>query len=783
MGENKKEIPEIQFEIVETEKLSKHLFLKYCAKQLDRSALEQAYKLQPMAIIAEEEEKEIVALKDPTSSSYKKFYSLFQTISQELNVNIMVFLGHISECKNYMKAYDFNFRPKNSLPVFVFIIGCNSKNLAKEYNEYQSMAANGYYFFGFSTMVHVFNGDIYLCPNPMVDTPSMECRYPDTLTEKKKLELEKNEYEALFSKPPSEQLEILKCCSTRQYQYTKAYIEGFNTRKCIKLTPEKMMIKILTIVNDDGTFYTYDEYMYDFGNFDPFVFGIEDGINCSPDTPCTSVPKNNSSLSYYDKLTQATTVIQEIYKLYGKIVADSTQSQKRLLESDEKMRSYLSSLRKEDQTFVLNYKVRINLGHIKYSFPIFFIPFFVKLPYFTKDVLTKYAPIIKWTETSTKSNETILHELLNMTDVYSPKEMYRIFLQIHSVSKEVFLQTDARGETAFVRSFQKLPGFVPIFQFYLKYFPSKIGSLLDTSKSKTTLLHAFLDATLPTDLYKNQNELFVQLLENLLIFGADPNETPKGDLSIVEYYEKNITNGFINPQVIRLFYIYGFADPDDIKNKRINKYGKLLIEESKEYKEYIKDLEKEKNDLYKKMINMYGSYNSNNNARERYESSLDNQIIAVRLQLEFPAQYIQRIFYAYNSIPDTKEDLEKLRKSKTTASSEIDSSVAMYEAGYRAIPAVKQLYSNIQKYTRSKKLQLSDNMKQAFLNGVATLYETKADENEGNSALRRYNLLSNAFTKFKQETSTQKPLITNAWGGRRRHTRHHRLRRNRTRKH
>jgi hypothetical protein len=128
------------------------------------------------------------------------------------------------------------------------------------------------YYFGFSDLVHLHNGDIYACKKPYMGAyPKLSCDLPRIQGDAR-----------------------ADCCGAKKNHFTSMFIEAFKTRDCFKLTEDDLLEKfgeLLTVIGEEtirnGLQPSLDTYNSMVANIN--LFKITKGLSCEGANPCAIV--------------------------------------------------------------------------------------------------------------------------------------------------------------------------------------------------------------------------------------------------------------------------------------------------------------------------------------------------------------------------------------------------------------------------------------------------------------------------------------------------------------
>lgn len=713
----------------------------------------------PVQFIIEEEEQELKALGDPSSYSSRKLQSTLYWVANKLKVNILAVVGHVEICSEELKKIDLTTPPQNGYPNMVLIIACHSKDYLVDFKNDPRYHALNYYFFGFENLMHVIDGEIYACEIPQNETPYIECRYENA----------ENDLSAMYNYSASvyKENELQRtnagankfslCLHARHERYRNTYREGLYKRNCSKFRAEDILKKFEGLKNIDGNFVRPDLLPEE-----ATVFYLDDGTHCTPETCPLKVTHAFDELNrLFDEETKHLRVYQDIVKLFETNKPDTRVT-------DEKLVSYLSGLplEKANKLLILN----VNTDTYE-RIPLYFIPFLYNLRISLKEMLTKYT-----IDYSYKYNhQGILHMIFNdQTEyIYSLKEKFRLCLQIKDTYKGInpFMQYDypRDSEIPFVYLLKQYRKNIPLLYFYFKFFPG-----ITSSKSFTQDYNTFVDPEAATQLlqifFMNETTFdteFISILEKLLVNGLSPKVWYTHSYQDTLAYYEDVAPTFLDSRIPILLCSYALkfeerGEPSiityakrraafykDVLEKKNGADAKLLALYKSKVSVAANEVKRIKKFYDKRRYNDNG-YNSNDydySRKKDYRDAMHKKTIAEYRVANFPAFVLSAksafeqaaAITSENAVIKTPEDIEP----------ELDFLLAPYMEAARAIPTVKDLYTSIQKYMKKSKAKAEE--KTQFLKKMAELYKSKnsPNENEGNSAYRRLQLMQAEFDAFK----------------------------------
>lgn len=797
--------------------LTEDLDIEYKLKMLDAMGSDPfriPFKIEPIELIVEAEEEELVQLKDPRSPSSIKLTNTFKEVAEAVSANIVLVIGHSELCTRYLED-EYNIMAKSSYPTLVFAIGCHSADEIYHLNQNEIIKMSKNYFIGFEDLVHCIDGEIYECEHPHLSIPNMDCRFPGSEQYTKALysrsynsnnNNNRNSRNALwdigkiYNKNTTNP--VLQCINAKFARFVNTYKEDINRRNCSKLTAESLIRKINGMKEANGEFKSHDNLTKEH-----FTIRRSDLVPCSGDTRCTFAlnTEANRIAEEYDNKMKTVEIYYEIVKLFDKIFDEDEDEHRK---NDERIVSYLNSLTRDQANLVLNKEVDLDQFN---SFPVYFFLFIYKYTISSREIFSKYD--IDWTKRSSDGYGLIscLVQQLKIEDkekpinivtgqkyeneftYYTVKELFRLFLKIYEKTSEPFKlgNIPPNFSTFLLLLRDQFTEKLPLVKFYLRYFPGTTSSGRNvinyneqtiSGRTRTTTLETIL-----TRIYPQNNE-FKFLLEALFVYGVNPN-TPiyisllnsrsLERMTPLQAYE-DYAEGYLDAEIIKLFFIYGARNSaENVQGSIINNNSvRTYLDERIKYFELVLRSPKLLNgikDQYERMRKyMEGVLPAGGPlARRRYklyEFRKNNYE-------EFVIQAIETYSEVSNFL--LTADLASLRKRPEDIQRQLDMDLAPYIYAARAIPQLKEFYGTVQKYL--KKQKIDPLLKQEFFEEAAELYKSKKPlENEGNSAVRRLELLQNKFDRMKNVVRNYAPQPTKQ-GGRRYTRRSKKLKRRKTR--
>lgn len=762
-------------------------------------------------LIIEIEEEEIEALQNSSSKSYRNLKNTLNEAARIAKTNIVVYMGHMEVCLNYVKTIDLNqLLYSNGLPTCVFIIACYSDKYISELNQKAIDERLPIYFFGFETLMHMVEGEAYMCKETHKEIPNLDCVYPGS----------KEEIEALFAgmptnnpnsldysmglivndelrKPFQEQNKVIQCCRAKYERFRKVFLETLNKRDCAKFTAQDFARKCKTI--EDPEFMTKELYRVKH----------EDGTPCSKEKPCKmptgALEPFVKSAKEYNNLMKAKVASAEIHQLFQNTLADYKNKEK----NDLRIVQILGSLTKEERKIVLEESTTWD-EFLFTGVPIFYQIFKQKYIFTMKDIFQRkeihldksihyiLTSLIEYLITTfVYSGETYRYE-----NLYTEKELYRLFQQMLPLNRDIFW---------YANKSDKIP-LSFLFESKVEY-PGLINFFFDTFREAeyyTDNSRILLSTVLKNPYWTSEQKL--NTLQKLFAFGVE-----QGNLDSIQLYERYELHT-LNPKVLLLLYSNGFDTnrwPTYSASERLKYYMECLQPKSAKLADYKSQLKIIIRDYGRRAYRYRSRYNSNNNNSYNdhdydsygamvsdYEKIIQSKERGNIIDREASVlEFVQGAFQSYSLVQTyLQNNIMPYPVGLEVETKKIATEIAPYREGQKAIENIKQYFGTLQK--QIKKKPLSPGAKQIIYEQLKTIYDSQVNgENEGNSALRRMNEMRKRYNSLEQSIQTKKRALNlvkqgttlkkyknpqlNRWGvgGRRTTIRRLRMKHRTTRKH
>ena len=232
-----------------------------------------------------------------------RLMALLNRLSSQLPFDFKLIISESSQC--IPNHWESEAAAPATRPRIVIFVACRSEGVLMRNNfgtppssgRYRFTAGNtlprkggvfkNIYYFGFTDLVHLYNGNIYVCENGYTgEYPKLSCDLPRI-----KGALRED------------------CCSTKKNHFTSLFIEGLKTRNCFKLTEEILLQKFTelatTYIGEEnlrtGTQPTFEAYNRMVAN--NAFFKITQGLSCNgPGNPCQIInPRREESATASEK--------------------------------------------------------------------------------------------------------------------------------------------------------------------------------------------------------------------------------------------------------------------------------------------------------------------------------------------------------------------------------------------------------------------------------------------------------------------------------------------------
>jgi hypothetical protein len=252
--------------------------------------------------IYEYDDDTLKEIMEPTPAR-QKLMTLLDNLSAQLPFDFKLILSESSQC--IPNHWETEAAAPASRPRIILFVACKSEGVLMRNNfgqppksgKYKFTAGNALprkggvfknlYYFGFSGLVHLYNGDIYVCE-----------------------EVYKGEYPKLSCDLPRiKETARSDCCTAKKNHFTSLFIEGLKSRTCFKLTEQTLLTKFAELATTyigeenlkNATQPTFDAYNQMVQN--NAFFKITQGLSCNgPGNPCQIInPHREESAAASEK--------------------------------------------------------------------------------------------------------------------------------------------------------------------------------------------------------------------------------------------------------------------------------------------------------------------------------------------------------------------------------------------------------------------------------------------------------------------------------------------------
>ncbi len=764
---------EVDIQVIESDYVPNYYY--NCMDSIYHTEDRDAVNPQAILMVVEFEEQELKQLKNPSSESYKTLHETFHNAATQAKVNIVVIIGHMEKCEDYINTFTFkNF--KSRLPTVVFVVGCYSNAFVGKYNKDARFKDKHFYFFGFEHLMHVIHGDIYMCVNGHQDVPVMDCRYQGSRDNLDYYLVKTINNSIPYNKIPYNNLKIqetppkklIQCCKAKLDRFKSAFMKDLYTRRCIKVDTDVLVKKLNGIRKKDGSLRPSSEL-----EESDFVISMKDGVECKKDTCVIPNP--------YKSLEKTAQVFNDEMKvsITKRKINHELHSYEHSSVDEEKIISYIHSL-KRDEIQELMYSVEHY--HRDYQQPYFYSFFEQNLPLLQKAILTQYGIDIR---KQGGSGLSILHKIIkSMNDLqsiyysggnnYTMSSIYRTFRRIYDTNKEIFLIPDNRGDSPLVYIFEEKLG--PLFAFYIRYFSPDThdyNKLLNREENNLPDLIIQFLKPLPHELRLIIFSLILYCKINLSeISNGKHFVTELIQLFLVEFLQKD---SHLVQDYLELLYVntnspelIEFAERkrDEYTNYQLNPVakGKHLKDLQSEARKYRREYERKAN-----RHNNYSYYNSDEEDDEMH-AAYDLYSKYSKMVAYYETYLNNHVDLFTNLVAITKLPADQKAPmiiTKEKADSIVNKILEKYEQGYKAITRIKTYFSDIQKYLKKNKSV----PEKAKVELYQELNEISKDEkyhmdDAGEDAIARLGMMAATFSGFKKQFGLD-VNISNQLGGKR----------------
>ncbi len=484
-----------------------------CLVSVKPSVYDKVDTIEAIYHVVDFEEEELKEYQEQRGPSYEILKADMTWLSQKLQKNIVVFVGHVEVMDETVKDLASKLKDgKISIPNLglgtVFIgIACFSSKKAHDYNGgppyLDFLLENKFIFVGFENLIHIYRGEIYMCKKPFLGYVRMGCNYPNALADK--LEFDK------MGLPNR----LAKCCETKFGRFKSLFVKKFNERECYKITKENIYEKIEGIYS-----YLKDRTVKNRKKYRPAeIWDVPDEVvNLSEKNgyPCPS-DKCDPENPYLEEeeLANRFDKAEEPIEIGYKIVEYLDSLGPPTKESEAKLIKYLQSFKVNINTALV-----INNYTIKNEIVLFD---FIEKKYYTTFlycVKTYTIPVSMLGPTNATIFQWATRDRISEEDAEKLAEVFTILIRSFTKSTIPYLTNhrDSNGVTALY--YAVLNENFSLAEVFLSSFGYTVADMNNQNplKAKISLLNLL-----------NVNRNFLpEFWELLLSFGVDPNQKEQG---------------------------------------------------------------------------------------------------------------------------------------------------------------------------------------------------------------------------------------------------------------
>lgn len=692
------EIPQIQIFPVETPIASiagtaaeKFNFTQKCV-ELSSKPKSEEIQYNIGALIFQVEEEEILELTRPESLASQTLRATVKPIADELQCNILVFVGHTHECYNYISTKGIAIT--NNLPTIVLVVACFSIQRIQEYNLKQEMIDRNIYFFGFNNFMHVLKGEILACKENHKAMPYLDCRFDEVKNNIQKITANASEY----TKAYEAQLDLLKCCNGRYEHFKQVFYDYLVGRECVKFTTEKLLPKLRRIRNPDGSLHR--DTFASKTDLDNYVFFRSEGEACTAESCSAGKTKYNTYKPNIAKFDDRVRFGNEATKKLIDILNNTSKyTPEEFLKKDKEIVDILKAMPKPQALKSLQYSLRYRSNSYNFIVPLFFFLFAENYKISTQEVLKNHAVPLDIVLNNNWMLPAFILEHMNSTHVkptLTESEAYRLLKAIGEKNRNA-LKTNYHINRLL---FQNNKCYLSIIELLFRDFTEEITPLPD-------IIIRWLDEHVKEGKWTLEQaakvlEIIVSLKKlNMKIPGS------MQEFSIINFYEGVISDGLsrsFNTHLTFLIILYVYIH-DDTKFPIDSLDNKVTywITPSQSAKTYLKA-------KYNRILKAY----------------------------QITKDFFNKGGVEVQSYRKTPEQMKKL----------LDYDLAPIEARVQAIEEVKSFFSKVQPNIQKRK-NLDTATKTAAIQELVAFYRgVNSERNEGENALRRLREMHSLYSEF-----------------------------------
>ena len=639
------------------------------------------------------EEEEILELTRAESAASQTLRATVKPIADELQCNIVVFVGHTHECFNYISTTGLTI--PNTLPTIVLVVACFSMQKIQEYNLKQEMIDRNIYFFGFNNFMHVLKGEILACKENHKAIPYLNCRFDEVKNNIQKITANASEY----TKPYEAKLDLLKCCAGRYEHFKQLFYDYLVGRECVRFTTEKLLPKLRRIRNPDGSLHR--DTFASKTDLDNYIFYIEDGEPCTAASCSEGKTKYSTYKPNIAKFDDRIRFGNEATKKLVDIINDTSKyTPEEFLKKDKELVDILKAMPKPQALKSLQYSLVYRSNSINFMVPLFFFLFAENYKLSWQEVLKNHSvPLDIVLNANNYTLSTFILEHMNrkyVNPILTEPEAYRLLKAIGEKNRNA-LKTNYHINRLL---FQNKKCYLSIIELLFRDFTEEITPL-------PAIIIRWLDEHVKEG--KWTLEQAAKVLEIIVSFKKLNIKIPGAlqGLSIINYYEGVISDGLsssYNTHLTFLSILYVYIHEDEIHPiDSLNNKVTYWIPSSQSAKTYLK-----------------AKYN--------------------------------RILKAYQTTKDFFDkggvEIQSYRKTPEQMKKLLDYDLAPMEARMQAIEEVKSFFSKVQPNIQKRK-NLDTATKTAAIQELVAFYRgVNSERNEGENALRRLREMHSLYSEF-----------------------------------
>jgi len=222
-----------------------------------------------------------------------KFYSILKKdlewLAKRVGKNILAYVGHVEQFDDFMDNLIYHLERVKSidkikafnpaLETIIIIVACYSGEYAHYYNNrnrasFKVLQKYNIALLGFANLVHIYQGEIYVCFEPHNRIKSLDCAYPEAFDDKMSIVQNKNE---------GKDNQLQQCCQSKFDRFKSLFVEDLSNRSCGKITKEVLLKAILNLLTPEQKIDTSKLFF-----LDPVNIGFDQGVPC-PSEGCKPI--------------------------------------------------------------------------------------------------------------------------------------------------------------------------------------------------------------------------------------------------------------------------------------------------------------------------------------------------------------------------------------------------------------------------------------------------------------------------------------------------------------